>query len=181
MGSRWKAEDIYWHTASKNGRLLGVPATAKRSPVANFAAQSGIYVLYSEFVPIYVGQANGRLFARLKDHYLKGDFVGRWDRFTWFGFRPVIGGKTPKLKKSGADFHISPAQLLDHLEALLIHSFEPQLNGQEGRFGESVIRYKQVRDARLGPADRELLEAMAKKGELVPDGKKITPTGWKDV
>lgn len=181
MGSRWKAEDVFWHSAAKNGKLLGVPAQAKRSPITNFADQSGIYVLYSNFVPIYVGQANCTLFARLKNHYLRGDFVGRWDRFTWFGFRAVVGGKKPKLKKPGASFHITPRQLLDHLEALLIHSFEPQLNGQEGRFGKSVIRHKQVRDTRLGPDDRGLWEAMAKKGNLVPDGKRITPTGWKDI
>ena len=62
---------------------------------------------------------------------------------------------------------------------MLIHTFEPRLNGQEGRFGMSVVRYKQVRDARLGPDDRGLLEAIAIKGKLVPHGHKITKTGWK--
>jgi hypothetical protein len=62
----------------------------------------------------------------------------------------------------------------------MIHSFEPALNGQEGRFGQKVIRYKQVRDPRLGPNERELLEGIAIKGKMVPDGKKITKTGWKD-
>ena len=181
MGSRWRADDVYWHAAILNGKLLGVPARAKRSPVANFAEQSGIYVLYSDFVPIYVGLANCSLFSRLTNHYLAGDFVGRWDRFSWFGFRSVIGGANPRLKAPGAAFHITQRQLLDHLEALLIHSFEPQLNGQEGRFGAAVIRYKQIRDDRLGPNDRDLVEAMAKKGNLLPDGKRITAFGWKDV
>jgi hypothetical protein len=181
MGSRWKAEDIFWRSAPKNAQVLGVPARAKRSAAVNFAQQSGIYVLYSDFVPIYVGQANCTLFSRLKMHYLSGDFVGRWDRFTWFGFRAVIGGVNPSLKKPGSDFHISTNQLLDHLEAMLIHSYEPRLNGQEGRFGKSVVRYKQVRDPRLGPNDRDLLEGMAVEGDLVPSGKRITPTGWKDV
>lgn len=181
MGSRWNANDVFWHSDPKNGKLLGVPARAKRSPTANFAQQSGIYVLYSDFVPIYVGQANRSLFSRLKDHYLSGDFVGRWDRFTWFGFRKVVGGQKPKLKAPSDTFTISTTQLLDHLEALLIHSFEPQLNGQDGRFGKSVIRYKQVRDDRLGPSDRALWESMAKAGNLVPKGKRITLTGWKDA
>ena len=181
MGSRWKAEDVFWRSAPKNAKLLGVPATARRSAEANFAEQSGIYVLYSDFTPIYVGQANCSIFARLKMHYLSGDFVGRWDRFTWFGFRAVIGGKNPRLKKPGADFHISTNQLLNHLEAMLIHSFEPQLNGQEGRFGRPVVRYRQVRDPRLGPGDRALIEGMAIRGNLVPIGKKITPSGWKNV
>ena len=181
MGSRWKAEDVFWRSAAKNAKLLGVPAKARRSSEANFAQQSGIYVLYSDFIPIYVGQANCTLFSRLKMHYVSGDFVGRWDRFTWFGFREVIGGNKPVLRMAGSDFHITTNQLLDHLEAMLIHSCEPRLNGQEGRFGKGVTRYKQVRDPRLGPSDRELIEAMAVKGNLVPSGKKVTPSGWKDV
>ena len=181
MGSRWKAADVYWWSASQNAQLLGVLAKAAKSPAANFSSQSGIYVLYSDFTPIYVGQANCSLFPRLKMHYLKGDFVDRWDRFTWFGFRSVIGGDAPTLSKSGTGFHIGTKQLLDHLEAMLIHAFEPRLNGQEGRFGSSVKRYKQIRDPRLGPDDRGLLEAMATKGRLVPDGQKITKTGWKET
>lgn len=78
------------------------------------------------------------------------------------------------------NFSISTNQLLDHFEAAMIHAFEPPLNGQEGRFGDKVIRYRQVRDARLGPTDRELLEAMAIAGDMVPIGKKITRSGWKD-
>jgi len=74
------------------------------------------------------------------------------------------------------NFHISTNQLLDHLEAMMIHAFEPALNGQEGRFGVSVIRYKQVHDDRLGPGDRELLET----SDLLPEGKKITKSGWKN-
>jgi len=181
LGSRWKAEDVFWRSAPKNAHLLGVPTRAKRSPTVNFAQQSGIYVLYSDSEPIYVGQANCSLFARLKTHYTRGDFAGRWNRFTWFGFRQVIGGKTPALKNPGTDFHVTTNQLLNHLEALLIHTIEPHLNGQEGRFGAAVTRYKQFRDPRLGPTDRELLEAMAVAGKLVPPGKRITKSGWKDV
>jgi hypothetical protein len=180
LGARWRAEDIYWYSGPKNGKLLGVRLKALSSTVANFSSQSGIYILYDNFTPIYVGQANRRLFARLKEHHLTDDLAGRWDRFTWFGLRKVIGGNRPSLSRPGVDFHISTKQLLDHLEAIMIHSFEPALNGQEGRFGGKVIRYKQVRDPRLGPNDRDLLEKMAIKGKLVPDGSIITKTGWKE-
>jgi hypothetical protein len=84
------------------------------------------------------------------------------------------------LSKPGASFSISTTQLLDHFEAAMIHAFEPPLNGQEGRFGDGVTRYKQVRDSRLDPTDRELLEGMALVGKLVPAGKRITKSGWKD-
>lgn len=172
---------MYWHSAPENGHLLGVRTSAKTSSVANFSQQTGIYVLYSDFTPIYVGQANKSLFARLKAHRLSDDLSGRWDRFTWFGFRSVVGGRNPKLSVPDVNFHIGPKQLLDHLEAVMIHAFEPSLNGQEGRFGKGVLRYTQVRDERLGPSDRELLEGMALTGDLVPNGKKITKRGWKDV
>ncbi len=181
LGARWKAENVYWYSDPKNGHLLGVRTSAKTSPIANFAYQAGIYVLYSDFTPIYVGQANNTLFARLKAHHLSDDLAGRWDRFTWFGFRSVVGGKKPRLSVAGVDFHIGTNQLLDHLEAAMIHAFEPSLNGQEGRFGKTVLRYSQVRDERLGPSNRQLLEGMAQKGDLVPEGKKITKTGWKNV
>lgn len=179
LGARWRAEDVYWRSAPGNGKLLGVRAKALTSHEANFANQSGIYILYANFTPLYVGQVNKRLFARLKEHY-SDDFAGRWDRFTWFGLRNVIGGSNPRLSVPGVSFYISTNQLLNHLEAIMIHSFEPALNGQEGRFGITVTRYKQIRDPRLGPNERQLLEGMAIKGEMVPDGKRITKTGWKD-
>lgn len=181
LGARWKAEDVYWNSAPSNARLLGVRTDALRGPQVNFAHQSGIYVLYANFTPIYVGQANCRLFERLKSHCLRDDFAGRWDRFSWFGLRKVIGGKAPNLSKPGTVFSISTKQLIDHLEAIMIHAFEPALNGQEGRFGKSVVRYKQVRDERLGPDDRSLVEAIATAGKLLPPGKKITKTGWRDA
>jgi hypothetical protein len=180
LGSRWRAEDVYWYTAPKNAQLDGVPRNNVTAPVANFAHQSGIYILYSDHTPIYVGQANKTLFARLKAHFLKDDLAGRWDTFTWFGLRKVVGGNIPRLSKPGSKFSISTTQLLNHFEAALIHAFETPLNGQEGRFGDEVTRYKQVRDSRLGPTDRELLEGMALAGGFVPSGKRITKSGWKD-
>lgn len=180
LGARWRAEDIYWRSSSDNAQLNGVPRKNLTAPVVNFAHQSGLYILYSDHTPIYVGQTNKTLFARLKDHFLKDDLAGRWDTFTWLGLRKVVGGKTPRLSKPGTKFSISTTQLLDHFEAAMIHAFEPPLNGQEGRFGEGVTRYKQVRDSRLGPTDRELFEAMALTGKLVPAGKRITKSGWKD-
>ena len=181
LGARWSANDVYWNSAPENGNLGGVPRKKVKSPVANFAQQSGIYILYSDHRPIYVGQANQTLFARLKAHWLTDDLAGRWETFTWLGFRRVVGGAKPKLSIPDANFSISPKQLLDHLEAAMIHAFEPPLNGQEGRFGAGVIRYKQVRDPRLGPTDRYLIEGMAVAGDLVPIGKRITKGGWKDA
>jgi hypothetical protein len=179
LGARWKSADVYWNTSAANASLLGVNQLAKRGPEVNFAQQTGIYVLYAAFAPLYVGQANGSLWARLHEHMFHDDLAERWDRFTWLGFRRVVGGKAPYLSKNGASFHMTSRQLLDHLEAALIHTFEPSMNGQEGRFGKAVIRYKQLRDPRLGPSDRELVESMAVQGDMLPPGTTVTARGWR--
>jgi len=82
LGARWKAEDVYWYTSHANAKLLGVNRAGVTGPVANFAHQSGIYVLYANFVPVYVGQANKTLWARLHQHMSHDDLAERWDRFT---------------------------------------------------------------------------------------------------
>jgi hypothetical protein len=177
IGALWEASNVFWDSAPANGRLLGVKAKALRGSPVNFCEQSGIYVLYADFTPIYVGQVNKRLYARLKEHHNKDDLRGRWNRFTWFGLRREIGGN--KLSVPGVNFSISTKQLLNHLEAIMIHSFEPLLNGQDGRFGKVVTRYAQVRDERLGPSDRDLLELVVTNGKFLPPNTKITARGWK--
>lgn len=181
MGPQWKASDVYWKCASKNARLLGVNAKRVTSTPANFAHQTGIYILFADYRPVYVGQANGSLFARLQMHYRTDDLVGRWDTFTWFGMRSVTGAnsKAPGLSNNTSDFHIGREQLLNHFEGAMIHAFEPPMNGQDGRFGKQVIRYRQIRDPRLGPSDRELAELIALNGGMLQRGPKPTKTGWR--
>lgn len=177
LGARWQAEDVYWRTSSAQARLMGVPRSNLRGRPTNFAHQSGVYVLYSGPQPVYVGQANQTLFSRLKTHWLKDDLAGRWETFTWFGLRRGLQGG--RLSVPDVDFHISTKQLLDHFEAAMIHAFEPPMNGQDGRFGAVVIRYRQVRDPRLGPDDRSLLESIADKGNFLPAGDRPSATGWR--
>jgi predicted nuclease of predicted toxin-antitoxin system len=40
------------------------------------------------------------------------------------------------------------------------------LNGQGGRFGDNVIRYKQVRDERLGLTDHEMLQRLCDHADI---------------
>jgi hypothetical protein len=37
IGARWRAEDVYWSSASKNAQLNGVPRKNITSPEVNFA------------------------------------------------------------------------------------------------------------------------------------------------
>ena len=55
--------------------------------------------------------------------------------------------------------------VLDHIEAILIHSIEPPLNRQGGRFGESVTRYLQRRDDRLGPTEEGMIRDLWKESQ----------------
>lgn len=180
LGAQWRASDVYWKVTIKNAELRGVNAKNVKAPSVNFAAQTGTYILYADYKPVYVGQANGSLFARLQMHHRTDDLAGRWNTFTWLGMRKALSGDDPNLSSNASKFTISRKQLLDHLEAAMIHAFEPPMNGQEGRFGEQVTRYRQVRDSRLGPSDRQLMETIAVQGAfLSDDGPKPTKTGWR--
>lgn len=101
-GLLWSESDIHWGTGRQPGKLLGVPARAKRSKPIDFREQIGIYVLYHGHDMIYVGQAgarNARLFNRLKRHK-KDHLADRWDHFSWFGLQWVkTGGALSTAKK----------------------------------------------------------------------------------
>jgi hypothetical protein len=162
IGLFWRPDQIFWGAGSKPGKLLGVPASSTTSPPIDFREQSGIYVLYSEFHPIYVGQAgsgNQKLFARLKQHRTD-DLSERWDRFSWFGLRRVLG--SGDLSKENLATHPALSVVLNHMDAVLIHAMEPAHNRQGGRFGDQVERYLQIRDSRLGPTPEEMLRHLWK-------------------
>tara|TARA_R110002096_G_scaffold434091_1_gene654705 strand:- start:577 stop:897 length:321 start_codon:yes stop_codon:yes gene_type:complete len=68
---------------------------------------------------------------RLKDH-LDDHLAGKWDRFSWFDFRPI---GAPSQKNGILELDQSPEDLTDNtnitigdLEALLIRSIGPKRN-----------------------------------------------------
>lgn len=162
VGFFWRARDVFWGRPKNTGKLLGKPSSKKKSEPVDFREQAGIYVLYSDYRIVYVGQTgkgDQNLFVRLRQHRFD-DLAGRWDQFSWFGVRRVL--KSGDLSKKNAQFHPSLTTTLDHVEAVLIHAAEPPRNGQQGRFGQNVKRYLQVRDERLGPPEDELLAEVHK-------------------
>lgn len=155
-GLFWREEDVYWN-ASKNARLMGVPARAKTATPTDFHEQVGIYVLYEGHQMIYVGQTGSgkrKLFSRLKAH-TKDGLANRWDHFSWFGLRRPIahGGLSTEKLRTSAGMNIA----LNHIEAVLIAAAEPALNKQGGRFGKNAKRFLQKRDERLGPTESEMI------------------------
>lgn len=130
-GLFWRADEINWNPGSgqKNEfRLLG--RRGKIQPklrLCDFRYQQGIYILYGNYGPYYVGltMANERgIGQRLKEH-LNDDHEGYWDRFSWFGFRDVLKGTESgicKLKKLAGLAVGQPTHVIRDVEALLIRS-----------------------------------------------------------
>lgn len=166
VGLFWRRDHVFWGIPNNAGSLLGVDAENKTAKVVNFRSQVGIYVLYADYKPVYVGQSgkgNQRLFIRLKQHTID-DLAERWDRFSWFGLlRAKAGGQ---LSMDVSAVHPKLDTMLNHLEGVLIHAMEPPLNGQDGRFGDKVTRYLQIRDARLGPSTHELIELLCQEEDI---------------
>lgn len=163
IGLFWREDCVFWGAGSSAGALLGVPFNATTSDPIDFRDQIGIYTLYADYQLVYVGQAgvgDQTLFSRLKQHR-KNDLSGRWNRFSWFGVLRALNSGSLSSKTDA--LHPELSDVLNHIEAILIHAAEPPMNGQGGRFGDNVTRYQQVRDERLGPSDHEMLRALCKQ------------------
>ena len=166
VGFFWREDHVFWGAGSSAGSLLGVPAKNVTAEVIDFREQSGIYVLYSDYKVLYVGQCGlgkQKLFNRLKQHRVD-DLAERWDRFSWFGIRRVLGNG--ELSKEKLAVHPTLANVLNHVEGVLIHAVEPAMNSQKGRFGKRVKRYLQVRDSRLGTTTDEMLELLCEENGI---------------
>ena len=159
-GSYWSEKDVFWGSGSNAGTLLGVPAKNLTANEINFREQSGVYVLYADYQMVYVGQAgagNQKLFARLKQH-TRDALAERWNQFSWFGIRKVNQNGALAAEADGK--HSTLSDVLNHIEAILIHAAEPKQNRQGGRFGENVVQYLQRRDENLGPTGEEMLREL---------------------
>lgn len=130
FGLFWRAEEVDWNPGSgARGafRLLG--RRGENLPglrLADFRFQQGIYILYSNHGPYYTGLTTKQgLGKRLKDHQADGH-EDRWDRFSWFGFRQVLGATDKdsmcRLKKLASVTVGSPATIIRDVEALLIRA-----------------------------------------------------------
>src|SRR5690349_10688186 len=92
-GLFWRLDELKWDKVQQRRptlRLLGCRGRGTTFQIADFRTQSGLYVLYSDYGPYYVGLVrSNRLGNRLRDH-LTDRHKGKWDRFSWFGFRSVL-------------------------------------------------------------------------------------------
>ncbi len=135
FGMFWKREAIEWVRSPK---ILGVQQLGASS--VDFSSQLGIYLLYDGREIVYVGRSTDRpLGTRLYEH-TKDRLAVRWDRFSWFGLRPVDSkGVLGQLPEQFAAELIIPA-----LEAVLIEALEPRQNRKRGDDLSSVEYMQQL-------------------------------------
>lgn len=130
FGLFWRTDEVDWNPgkgARGVFRLLahrGVNLPGLR--VADFRYQQGIYILYGNHGPHYVGLTKKQgLGKRLKDH-LTDQHAGQWDRFSWFGFCKVQGAIDKnglhKLGKMATVVLGNPSSVITDVEALLIRA-----------------------------------------------------------
>lgn len=134
FGMYWERDRVNW---TGNPRLFG--REHPKSDRVNLADQLGVYLLYDEHrVVVYVGQATKQsIWQRLAQH-TSDRLTSRWQRFSWFGIRPVA--KNGKLG-SVATGTITPKRLISTLEALLIEALEPRQNRAGSSYsGEEYIQ-----------------------------------------
>jgi hypothetical protein len=153
-GMFWDRAEVDWAPGAGNAnqfRLLGrFGKVHPKVEVCDFRTQRGIYVLYDDHGPYYVGLARSQdIGNRLRDH-TRDHHAKKWDRFSWFGFRQVLVaaesdgtrclGKVPSKLLTNSD------ETIGDVEALLIQTLGTYRTGniQQMRFA-SAQRWEQVR------------------------------------
>ena len=91
-GEFWDPELVNWDRAWS---LWGKKSQTSRSAPINVYEERGVYVLYKDYQPVYVGKADSQSIGyRLQLHRQSHSKGPRWNQFSWFGIR----GLTPKNK-----------------------------------------------------------------------------------
>lgn len=144
-GLFWNAHEIEWYPGRGNRsdfRLLGHIGQKRNTiRIADFRHQKGIYILYDDYGPVYVGLTRKTgLGKRIKDH-MEDKLADKWDRFSWFGFLPFAEEKTNEGIIQIGDNEISTDSDTDttigELEALLIRLICPKENIRWMNIGEA--------------------------------------------
>jgi len=153
-GLHWRSDRVFWGHPKVSGTLLGAATRSRNAHQVDFREQRGIYVLYSDYDVVYIGQTgagNDRLFYRLKHH--KSDHLSeRWNRFSWFGTQWVTA--VGELSTDTAKVNQTVEATLNILEAVCIAISEPRLNLQRGKWSEAT-KYFQYWDREEGEDDEE--------------------------
>lgn len=128
-GMFWQRDAIDWDAGhGETYQLLGYRGgRLPKLEFCDFRRARGIYILYNDFGPTYVGRARGGegIGSRLKKHH--GDEQKDWNRFCWFSFDSVVrvgaGAYWSTVKRDQGARGITADSAIDELEALMITAF----------------------------------------------------------
>ena len=151
------AYGLYWHRdqVEWGGRADLLGQSTANDETINFAEQSGVYILYNWPNITYVGRTTNDLYGRLKDHTSNDRRANEWDRFSWFGLRPVDDDALgePRL--------LDAADMVAAFETLLIRVLSPPFNDKSGDgLGDLFL---QVPDAAIEEQEQNDLKARMKE------------------
>jgi hypothetical protein len=168
----WHANEVAWNGAETQPHKELLGRTGKNRPalkLANFWDQRGIYILYNDYGPYYVGRTMGdgmNLGKRLSHHYFGTNgspHAGRWNRFSWFGWRGTLTTSDHRglqqLRKVPKRLLTSSTDTVQDIESLLIFALGTIHvgNAKEENF-KGAVRWQQVplheRDYYLSKAAR---------------------------
>ena len=129
-GLNWERNLVNWQPS--RGNLWGYQPLSS-NPV-DFADQDGIYLLHHGSEIVYAGRtrtarSEAGLYGRLRYHNEDVRKTGRWDAFSWFGFKPV-DNDTGQLQDSPEFFPVEAVITL--VETILIEGLMPRLNMRSG-------------------------------------------------
>ncbi len=154
-GLFWRADDLDWKPGRGNQfRLMGRRGKNRGAlRLADFTEQSGLYILYGDYGPYYVGLVRAeRLGRRLRSHHETDHHSGNWDRFSWFGFRQVLKARNEEgicqLRRLAVVSLGNPGHELADMEALLIRALGLSRNLNRMNF-RSAQRWEQVKGHEL--------------------------------
>ncbi len=161
FGLFWRRDDVIWtrDKLSNDDELEGpfkflmIGKIGEKKPklrMCDFRFQQGIYILYHEYGPVYVGLASRRnngdaLGQRLKEH-TTDDHRDTWSRFSWFGFDPVQDGSSDVVcrvntsEENVIEEDTAISSTIRDTEALIMHIIMPQNNRS------SITRFKTGRE-----------------------------------
>ncbi|MGH7039332.1 MAG: GIY-YIG nuclease family protein [Stellaceae bacterium] len=143
-GLFWRVDEIEWNPGQGNGkkfRLLGRKGIRRPGlQIADFRDQIGIYILYGNLGAHYVGLTRKQTFGKRLNQHQKDDHKGKWDRFSWFGFRTLLTRTDENgfriLKKFPQKIPVDSFKVIGDLEALLIKAMDLK-NIQNMRFAKA--------------------------------------------
>ena len=124
-GEFWNPDAVNWQSKKVMGFWVDKKGNRHEN---NCWYAKGIYVLYADFKPIYVGKASAQksgVGKRICDH-LSDRLVGRWDMFSWYSLQ------TPSRKSESLNHYggrlLKVEGMVDTLEAITILITDPPLN-----------------------------------------------------